>query len=63
MHIDPATIGALEAHQLAAARARPFPRRKLSGGVLALLVVLRLYILIAIPIVAYAFIHALLAAH
>jgi hypothetical protein len=63
MHIDPATISALEPHQFAAARARPFPRRKLSGGVLALLVLLRIYIVIAIPIVAYAFIHALQAAH
>ena len=61
MPYDPALISALEPDQLVAATMRPLPRRKLSRGVLALLIVLRVFILIAIPIVVYAFVHALLA--
>ena len=61
MPYAPALISALEPDQLVAATTRPLPRRKLSRGVLALLILLRVYIVIAIPIVAYAFIHALLA--
>jgi hypothetical protein len=60
MQVDPATISALEPGQLAAAKLRPYPRRTLGRGILALLVLLRVYVAIAIPIVAYAFIHALL---
>jgi hypothetical protein len=41
--------------------AEPYPRRKLGRGTLALLVLLRVYVVIAIPIVGYAFVHALLA--
>lgn len=37
----------------------PLPRAKLSRAVLTMLYVLRVYVLIAIPIVAYAFIQAL----
>jgi hypothetical protein len=55
---DPDLVSALEPAQLAATK-RPYPRRVLSRGVLALLLALRVYVLIAIPIVAYAFIHAL----
>ncbi|MGO9774262.1 MAG: hypothetical protein ACLPSW_32855 [Roseiarcus sp.] len=61
MAYDPALVSALEPDQLVAATMRPLPRRKLSRGVLALLIVLRVFILIAIPIVVYAFVHALLA--
>ena len=57
---DPALIHALETDQLVASTARPLPRRVLSRGVLALLVALRVYVLIAIPIVGFAFVHALL---
>ena len=57
---DPALIGALEPSQLVAATKRPYPRRVLGRGELALLVALRVYVVIAIPIVAYAFVHALL---
>jgi hypothetical protein len=57
---DPALIGALEPGQLAAERGR-LPRRRLGRGTLALLILLRVYVVIAIPIVAYAFVHALLA--
>ncbi|MBW4023177.1 MAG: hypothetical protein HIU92_08540 [Proteobacteria bacterium] len=41
----------------------PLPRRKLSRGVLALLILLRIYVIAAIPIVGYAFVRALLATH
>ena len=39
------------------------PRKKLGRGTRALLVLLRVYVLIAIPIVAYAFIRALPPPH
>ena len=42
---------------------RPLPRRVLGRGTLALLVLLRIYVLIAVPVVGYAFVRALLAAH
>jgi hypothetical protein len=58
---DPKLISALEPDQLAAATMRPLPRRNLGRGVLTLLILLRVYVVIAIPIVAYAFVHALLA--
>jgi hypothetical protein len=60
MAYDPALVSALEPDQLVAATTRPLPRRKLTPGVVALLVALRVFILIAIPIVIYAFLHALL---
>ena len=60
MPYDPTLVSALEPDQFVAAKMRPFPRRKLSRGVLALLVVLRVFIVIAVPIVIYAFVHALL---
>jgi hypothetical protein len=58
---DPELVRALEPDQLVAATMRRYPRRKLTRGVLALLIALRIFILIAIPIVIYAFVHALLA--
>jgi hypothetical protein len=61
MAYDSSLIGALEPDQLVAATTRPLPRRKLTQGVLALLVALRVFVVIAIPIVIYAFVHALLA--
>jgi hypothetical protein len=61
LQYDPTLISALEPDQLAAATMRPLPRRNLGRGALALLILLRVYIVIAIPIVAYAFVHALLA--
>ena len=61
MQYDPKLISALEPDQLAAATMRPLPRRNLGRGVLTLLILLRVYVVIAIPIVAYAFVHALLA--
>jgi len=38
---------------------KPLPRRKLGPGMTALLWLLRLYVLIAVPLVVYAFIKAL----
>jgi hypothetical protein len=60
MPYDPTPIGALEPGQLTAATQRPLPRRTLGRGTLALLILLRVYVVIALPIVGYAFIHALL---
>ena len=60
MKYDPALIDALEPSQLTTATERPLPRRTLGRGTLALLIVLRVYVVIAVPIVGYAFIHALL---
>jgi hypothetical protein len=41
----------------------PLPRRALGPFVLTLLILLRIYVIAAIPVVAYAFIRAMLAAH
>lgn len=60
---DPGLIGALDPRQLVAATGRPLPRRVLGRGILMLLVALRVYVVIAIPIVIYAFVRASLAAH
>jgi hypothetical protein len=60
MSFDPTLLSALEPDQLVAATMRPYPRRKLTPGVLALLIALRVFIIIAIPVVVYAFVHALL---
>jgi hypothetical protein len=51
---------ALEPAQRVSATSQPLPRRHLTGGVLALLVLLRVFIFISVPIVIYAFVHALL---
>jgi hypothetical protein len=37
----------------------PLPRRTLSAGILVLLWVLRLYVIVAVPLVVYAFFKAL----
>lgn len=58
MTYDP--ISALEPSQLTAATEHPLPRRRLGWGTLTLLILLRIYVVIAIPIVCYAFIHAIL---
>ena len=60
MECDPALTGALEASQLTAAKQQKLPRRSLGRGTLSLLILLRVYVVIAIPIVGYAFVHALL---
>jgi len=60
--LDSELINALEPEQLSAAVQRPLPRRVLGRGTLFLLIALRLYVLVAIPMVAYAFIRAVSAA-
>jgi hypothetical protein len=52
---------ALEPSQLTAATGVPLPRKKLGRATVVLLVALRIYIFVAVPIVAYAFIRALSA--
>jgi hypothetical protein len=56
---EPNVISVLEPSQLTAATERALPRRKLSWGILILLALLRAYILIAIAIVCFAFVHAI----
>ena len=52
-------LSVLEPGQLSADTAKPLPRRRLGKGAVALLVILRIYVLIAIPLVVYAFVRAL----
>lgn len=54
-----AEIGLAEAREHALQAQGQLPRRKLSAGVVALLWLLRAYVLIAVPLVVYAFFHAL----
>ncbi len=63
MQYDPTLTGSLEPGQLTTAVARPLPRRVLGRGTLALLILLRVYVVIAVPVVGYAFVHALAASH
>jgi hypothetical protein len=56
---DAGLMDALEPAQLTLATQQPLPRRVLGRGTLALLVLLRIYVVIAIPVVGYAFFHAL----
>ena len=58
--MEPDLASALEPGQLVSATSQPLPRRHLTGGVLALLILLRVFIFVSIPIVIYAFVHALL---
>ena len=58
---DQELASALEPGQLTAATERKLLRRKLGRGVLSLLILLRVYVVLAIPIVGYAFVHAMLA--
>lgn len=56
------SLAALEPGQRAAATRKPYPRKALGQTTLTLLVLLRIYVLIAVPIVVYAFVRALLTA-
>ena len=60
MSYDPNLMDALEPSQLTAATDIPLPRRQLSRGATVMLIALRVYIFIAVPIVGYAFVHALM---
>ncbi|HQT63194.1 MAG: hypothetical protein B7Z75_12035 [Acidocella sp. 20-57-95] len=55
----PDFVHLLEEAQMSHAKHTPLPRRHLSKTVQALLIALRVYVLLALPVVAYAFIHAL----
>jgi hypothetical protein len=61
MICDPALIHALEPDQVAAATMRPLPRRRLGKGAMGLVILLRVYVALAIPVIVYAFVHALRA--
>jgi hypothetical protein len=61
MNPELADLSALEPGQLSVIAKQPLPRRKLGRGVKALLIAMRIYVLIAVPIVAYAFVKALMA--
>jgi hypothetical protein len=56
---DPELMSCLEHAQLSHFKQQNLPRRRIGKGVLTLLILLRLYVFLAIPLVAYAFIHAL----
>ncbi len=59
MEYEPSLMNALEPGQFTRDAEQPLPRRKLGRGTLALLILLRVYVVIAIPVVAYAFFNAL----
>jgi hypothetical protein len=59
MRLDSIDYGALEPTQLTSAKADPYPRARLGRGLIALL---RVYVLLAIPLVGYAFVHAMTTA-
>lgn len=54
---------ALEPEQIVAATKKPFGRKKLGRGATFMLGFLRVYVLVAVPLVIYAFFHALNAPH
>jgi hypothetical protein len=58
---DSDLIRVLDKGQLTTNTQTKLPRRKLGRGELSLLIALRIYVLVAIPIVGYAFVHALRA--
>ncbi len=57
--VDAEQVDALEPEQRAAALDKPIPRRKLTTAVIVVLWALRIYVLIAVPLVIYAFVRAL----
>jgi len=58
---DLADLSALEPSQLCHATSQPLPRMKLGRVSRVLLIAMRIYVLIAVPVVIYAFVKALLA--
>jgi hypothetical protein len=56
---DKEALEALEPAQLSLTAGTPLPRRKLGPGTISLLFILRIYVLIAVPLIAYAFFKAL----
>ena len=58
--MTPEDLRALEPEQVSGRRYTPYPRRELGPVVRLLLWVLRIYVLLAVPLVIYAFIRAAL---
>jgi|GEM_PF-2621247 len=54
-----ADVGLQEAHDHALQSCSPLPRRKLSFGILVLLWLLRIYVVLAVPLVVYSFFRSL----
>ncbi len=52
-------LDSMEAHDRALLLLQPLQRRKLGGGTLVLLWILRIYVIIAVPLAVYAFIRSL----
>ncbi|GAC1343027.1 MAG: hypothetical protein NVSMB18_18080 [Acetobacteraceae bacterium] len=63
MDHDAELLGALEPRQFSAVQQQKLPRRALGRFTRALLVLLRLYIIVAVPVVVYAFVRALDTPH
>ena len=59
MKVESADLTVLEPDQFAEAAKKPLGQRKLSLGEKLLMSGLRVYVLIAVPLVIYAFFHAL----
>ncbi|MDQ2860976.1 MAG: hypothetical protein M3T55_09680 [Pseudomonadota bacterium] len=57
---DHELLSALQPEQLTAVVERPLPRRRLGRGAAALLIALRVYVAVTVPIVGYAFVQAIL---
>jgi len=56
-------LAALEPTQRTATLSEPLPRRRLGTGTLLLLWILRIYVLLAVPLVIYTFAQALTTHH
>jgi hypothetical protein len=64
MNQDKPTVAALDESEAWSHRlGEPLPRRKLGPGILTLLWILRVYVLIAVPRVIYAFFNAIQHRH
>ena len=57
--LDHDPLDALDPDQRSSVAETKLPRRHLGPGITWLLIGLRIYVLVAIPIVVYAFVHAL----
>ena len=55
-------LSALEPDQLVGANKKSFGQRKLGRAEAVMMTALRIYVLVGVPLVIYAFVHALLAA-
>jgi hypothetical protein len=62
MKEDVVDLSVLEPDQFVEATKKPLAHRRLSRAETWMLATLRIYVLIAVPLVIYAFIHALVAA-